>query len=126
VAGRKVVILSGNLSPVLDVFAAALDCECSATMSSVYQGRYTGLVVGVPCVAKEKVARVRGYVDNENLEESFGYGNSRNDIHFLEILGHPYAVTPDSVLLKRSIESGWSQKFVTVDEPILSSSKKQT
>ena len=42
-----------------------------------------------------------------DLAESYAYGDSSNDIHMLESVGHPCAVNPDSKMKRAATTRGW-------------------
>jgi phosphatidylglycerophosphatase C len=55
-------------------------------------GRLTGRILGENCRGKEKARRVRVLFTDEELEGSFGYGNSEGDRELLELVSFSYRV----------------------------------
>lgn len=216
-AGRRIAILSGNLRPLIAETCAWLDCDCFATELEVDPAteKYTGKLVGKPCVREFKVDVIRqalqpgptrggqndqepdldeeasiggeheGTIEQETtpgprrhrgrsiilnlrrvheeastpsahskmlpptatpVEEEmetvpedegvgfegrlirsqpvqpvfpglYGYGNSMNDLFFLELVEYPFAVTPDRGLGKVALHRNWSKTFFNLTEP---------
>lgn len=80
-----------------------------ATDPEERQGRFTGKVAGTPCFKEGKVVRLRQWLAETgmNLEDSWFYSDSHNDLPLLEIVSHPVAVKPDDILRDRALASGW-------------------
>lgn len=72
--------------------------------------RFTGKVAGVPCYREGKVLRLRDWLadNNLNLEGSWFYSDSHNDLPLLNLVDHPVAVNPDEILLRYAHARGWS------------------
>lgn len=47
------------------------------------------------------------------MDESFAYGNGGEDVAFLETVGHPCALNPDSDLLESARERDWTVAYLT-------------
>ncbi|MBK7642476.1 MAG: HAD family hydrolase [Planctomycetes bacterium] len=75
-------------------------------------GRFTGRLEGVPCFREGKVTKLvewlalRGLRMHE-LEASFFYSDSHNDLPLLGSVTHPVAVDPDPVLERHARLHGW-------------------
>jgi alcohol-forming fatty acyl-CoA reductase len=117
-AGRQVVLLTGGVEPVLQPFARALGADLIAQRLEAAEGRFTGryrpyaLLDSSPqppsqgtakAWAMARYAEIRGF----SLDESFAYGDSRNDIPMLRAVGHPVAVNPDDALKRVAQRNGW-------------------
>ena len=63
-------------------------------------GRFTGRVAGEPSFREGKVTRLRQWLDGtgNDLEGSYFYSDSHNDLPLLELVDHPVAVDPDDQL----------------------------
>ena len=63
-------------------------------------GRFTGRVEGEPSFREGKVTRLRQWLDGtgNDLEGSYFYSDSHNDLPLLELVDHPVAVDPDDQL----------------------------
>lgn len=75
----------------------------------IKDGIYTGELDGKllhgteKAVAIRTLAQERGY----NLQESFSYSDSHNDIPLLTAVGHPSAINPDALLRIKALAEGW-------------------
>jgi HAD superfamily hydrolase (TIGR01490 family) len=71
-----------------------------ATAPEMRDGRYTGNFIGIPCYQAGKVERLRAWMaeSGHDLNGSWFYSDSRNDIPLLSLVEHPVAVDPDDVL----------------------------
>jgi len=80
-----------------------------ATDPEIIDGKYTGKVAGTPCFQKGKITRLRQWLENtsHNLENSFFYSDSHNDISLLELVTTPIAVDPDEQLKIIALERNW-------------------
>jgi phosphoserine phosphatase len=79
------------------------------TVSEIENGIYTGRLVGEPLHGPAKAEAVRALAGAENLDLSLcaAYSDSANDIPILSLVGHPYAINPDSRLRKHARAEGW-------------------
>ena len=73
------------------------------------EGRYTGAVSGEPCFREGKVKRLNDLLQRQgmDLEGSWFYSDSHNDLSLLEIVTTPIAVDPDDELKARALEKNW-------------------
>ena len=79
------------------------------TVAESVGGVYTGKLVGEPLHGPAKAEAVRALAAAEGLDLSHcaAYSDSANDIPMLSLVGHPYAINPDSRLRKHAREQGW-------------------
>jgi HAD superfamily hydrolase (TIGR01490 family) len=72
-------------------------------------GRFTGRVAGEPSFREGKVTRLREWLDGtgNDLEGSYFYSDSHNDLPLLELVDHPVAVDPDDQLQTVAEARGW-------------------
>ncbi len=83
-----------------------------ATEPAHLDGEFTGGVVGEPSFREGKVTRVgmwlaeRGLTWND-LESSWFYSDSLNDLPLLDKVSHPVAVDPDPTLRAHADRHGW-------------------
>ena len=108
-AGDKLAIITASNSfvtrPIADRFGVenllAIELEC-------VNGRFTGRVLGVPTFREGKVARLREWMrENGDLEGSYFYSDSHNDLPLLREVEHPVAVDPDPPLRAYAETAGW-------------------
>lgn len=108
--GHRLLIITATNRFVTEPIARALGIdELLATEPELVDNRYTGHISGTPCFQYGKVERLRAWLDehNESLDDSWFYSDSRNDLPLLELVTHPVAVDPDSVLAATAAERGW-------------------
>jgi phosphoserine phosphatase len=72
-------------------------------------GHLTGELAGENCKGEEKLKRLSSEAALRGADwgASYGYGNSAEDIPFLQALGHPTAVNPDRKLKQTASQLGW-------------------
>ena len=93
--------------------AATLGIEhLIATEPEVAGGRFTGDVVGAPCMREGKIEHLERWLEArgrklEDFPESWFYSDSINDLPLLERVTHPVAVDPDARLDAVARERGW-------------------
>lgn len=81
-----------------------------ATEVKQVNGHYIAEIEGTPCFQEGKVTRLETWLKNknENLDGSFFYSDSHNDLPLLKMVDHPVAVNPDETLEKFAQEKNWS------------------
>lgn len=90
-----------------------------ATEPQIADGRFTGDVIGVPCMREGKVERLEAWLTSRRLSlssfhESWFYSDSINDVPLLERVTHPVAVDPDVRLEKTARARRW--RVITLRE----------
>lgn len=80
-----------------------------ATEPEMNGGHYTGRVSGIPCFQEGKVQRLDAWIREHNmeLEGSWFYSDSHNDLPLLKQVSHPVAVDPDPQLLDYANQANW-------------------
>lgn len=80
-----------------------------ATEPEERDGRFTGMVSGIPCFREGKVERLQRWMDEhgERLEGSWFYSDSHNDLPLLRLVTNPVAVNPDDELRRVAQQCGW-------------------
>jgi HAD superfamily hydrolase (TIGR01490 family) len=80
-----------------------------ATEPLVVDGRYTNKIQGTPCFHQGKVVRLQEWLrqENMNLDGSFFYSDSHNDLPLMEIVETAIAVDPDEILSKIAKQRSW-------------------
>jgi HAD superfamily hydrolase (TIGR01490 family) len=108
--GHRLVIITATNSFVTAPIARSLGIdELLATEPEIINGRYTGCITGIPCFQQGKVQRLNAWLEatGENLEGSWFYSDSRNDLPLLECVSNPVAVDADPILTATATERGW-------------------
>jgi len=80
-----------------------------ATEPEQHKGRYTGEVSGIPCFQQGKVQRLQQWLTEncQDLQDSWFYSDSHNDLPLLEQVDYPVAVDPDDSLKATATARGW-------------------
>lgn len=108
--GDTTVIITATNRFVTEAIAAAFGVDdLIATEPEMINGRYTGRVAGTPSFQRGKITRLQTWMEsnNQNLDDSWFYSDSHNDIPLLEQVSHPVAVDPDPHLEQTARERGW-------------------
>lgn len=109
-ARDTLLIITATNSFVTAPIAQRLGIEhLIATEPELRDGRFTGRVAGTPSFREGKVARLAQWLTerDEDLEDSWFYSDSHNDLPLLERVTHPVAVDPDAKLLEIAQQRGW-------------------
>ncbi|HSC83161.1 MAG TPA: HAD family hydrolase [Pseudomonas sp.] len=109
-AGDQLVIITATNRFVTAPIAARLGVDTLlATECGMQDDRYTGQITGTPCYQEGKVLRLNEWLQQtgHNLDDSYFYSDSRNDLPLLEQVAHPGAVDPDDTLRGIATERGW-------------------
>jgi HAD superfamily hydrolase (TIGR01490 family) len=109
-AGQRVWLVTA--APVETAMIIARRLGLTGALGTVAEhvgGVYTGRLVGEPLHGPAKAEAVRALALAENLEltRCAAYSDSSNDIPMLSLVGHPYAINPDSRLRRYAREQGW-------------------
>lgn len=83
-----------------------------ATEPEQVNGEYTGKVVEIPCFREGKVTRLNDWLasmgkQRGDIERSWFYSDSHNDLFLLEWVSDPVAVDPDPQLTATAQARGW-------------------
>jgi len=108
--GYELVVVSGSPVEIIFPFSKRLGVDkVFATEYEVENGTYTGKIFVSFSVFETKREIIRRYLEKGDfdLSASVGFGNSRHDLAFLELVGSPVAVKPDEELERIARERGW-------------------
>ncbi len=108
--GDTVVIITATNSFVTAPIANAFGVEhLIATELEIIDGQYTGNVSGTACFQQGKITKLKQWMQasNYNLDGSYFYSDSHNDLPLLEQVTHPIAVDPDDQLRAIAQLRGW-------------------
>ena len=108
--GHKLVIITATNRFITDPIAKRLGVNnLIATECEMKDGHYTGRPTGVPCYQEGKVTRLKDWLkqNNADLEGSYFYSDSKNDLPLLSLVENPVAVDPDEDLKKHAQTQGW-------------------
>ncbi len=108
--GDHLVIITATNSFVTGPIASAFGInDLIATEPEMINGQYSGKINGIPCFQEGKITKLNDWLEisDMNLEGSYFYSDSHNDLPLLEQVSFPVAVDPDEVLEKVARERGW-------------------
>lgn len=109
--GHRVWLVTATPQEIADVIARRMGLSGAiGTQAAVdEQGQYTGKLAAPPMHGTAKAAAVVDLAGREeiDLERSWAYSDSANDIPMLSLVGHPVAVNPDTRLRAHAMVSGW-------------------
>ncbi|MDB1087882.1 HAD-IB family hydrolase [Streptomyces sp. ACA25] len=109
-AGQRVWLVTAAPVETATIIARRLGLTGAlGTVAESVGGVYTGRLVGEPLHGAAKAVAVRSIATAEDLdlERCAAYSDSANDIPMLSLVGHPYAINPDSKLRSHAKEQGW-------------------
>jgi HAD superfamily hydrolase (TIGR01490 family) len=109
-AGREVYIASSSPEDYLAILAEELGIDgVIGTRARVVDGKYTGELDGPMVHGPEKAERVRQLAKERgiDLDRSYAYSDSINDLPLLELVGNPVAMNPDHRLASIARRGGW-------------------
>ncbi|EST31529.1 hydrolase [Streptomycetaceae bacterium MP113-05] len=109
-AGQRVWLVTAAPVETATIIARRLGLTGAlGTVAESVNGIYTGRLVGEPLHGPAKAEAVRALAMAEDLElaRCAAYSDSANDIPMLSLVGHPYAVNPDSALRTHAAREGW-------------------
>jgi len=100
--------------PIADLFG--ID-ELIATNAELINNQYTGAVSGTPSFQKGKISRLREWLNEKgyDLQGSWFYSDSHNDLPLLQEVDNPVAVNPDPKLAEYAQSAGW--QVLTLMDP---------
>ena len=109
-AGDTLMVITATNSFVTAPIVKAFGIDnLLATEPEINSHGYTGRVAGVPCFQQGKVTRLQSWLKEHelNLQDSWFYSDSHNDLPLLWEVDHPVAVDPDEQLAVVAKENNW-------------------
>ncbi|MFD8983691.1 HAD family hydrolase [Streptomyces sp. NPDC059564] len=109
-AGQKVWLVTAAPVETATIIARRLGLTGAlGTVAESVDGIYTGRLVGEPLHGPAKAEAVRALAAAEELDlaRCAAYSDSHNDIPMLSLVGHPYAINPDTKLRKHARANDW-------------------
>jgi HAD superfamily hydrolase (TIGR01490 family) len=110
-----VAIITATNRFLTEPIAAAFGVEhLIATEPETRNGRFTGDIVGAPCMREGKIEHLERWLAARgrklgDFAQSWFYSDSINDLPLLERVTHPVAVDPDRNLAEIASRRGWRQ-----------------
>jgi len=110
-AGDTLLIITATnhfiTEPIAKVFGIK---HLLATNPEIIDGRYTGKVAGTPCYQDGKVTRLQTWLaeHDQDLNGSWFYSDSHNDLPLLLQVETPIVVDPDAILRQHAQDKNWT------------------
>lgn len=107
-AGHRTVLITGTIDVLVEPFASLFDEIVAGRMHS-RDGVWTGYLATPPLVDEARAAWLGRYAESSgiDLSRSYAYGDSHSDRPWLEMVGNPQAVNPDSHLYRHAKRKHW-------------------
>lgn len=101
--GHLVLIASGTFTPSLRILADRLGVsDLVGTGLELRADRYTGRIIGPVIKGADKLARIQAHLspraEHIDWQASYAYGDSYSDHAFMQLVGNPVAVHPETRL----------------------------
>ena len=108
-AGHRAVLITGEIDVFVEPFADLFDLVVAGRADVDAEGRWTGHLAASPLVGEARATWLRRYAREEGMDlaASYAYGDSYVDRAWLEVVGHPHAVNPDSALFRHAHTARW-------------------
>lgn len=109
--GDTLVVITATNSFVTQPIVAAFGIDnLLATEPEVINGKYTGKIAGIPCFQGGKVERLHQWMQEHqlNMQGSWFYSDSHNDLPLLKEVDHPVVVDADEQLLEYATAQDWT------------------
>jgi len=108
---HRIMFLSASPDLYLNVLGARLGVDgvlCTKVLTQ--DGRFTGELFSANCKGDEKRRRLMEECPGSDIawDQSYGYGNSSDDVPFLGLFGNAVAVNPDAKLRKIAVQRSWA------------------
>ncbi len=112
IAGDILLLITATNSVVAKPLAARLGFEhWLASEAEISANKFTGEPFGLPCFQAGKVHHLHAWRSSQlnppDLEESWFYSDSHNDLPLMQEVGYPVAVDPDPILRAHAKASNW-------------------
>lgn len=108
-AGHRTVLVTGSIGTLVSPLADLFDEVVAGSMHE-RDGILTGYLDQPPLVDEARAAWLRRYAElnGMDLSQSYGYGDSHADLVWLELLGNPSAINPDTNLSREAQRRRWN------------------
>ena len=108
--GDHLVIITATNSFVTGPIAKAFGIDdLIATEPAIENGQYTGKIDGIPCFQDGKITKLNKWLEGSDMDlnGSYFYSDSHNDLPLLEQVTFPVAVDPDEQLQEHAAKNNW-------------------
>ena len=107
--GMPLFLLSAGLHELIARIGEELGGRGEGTKYMHRDGVYLAQLDGPACQGEGKAARALAICNEMGLDpaQCYAYGDTANDIPFLQLFGHPHVVDPDETLAEEARRLGW-------------------
>lgn len=111
--GHTLLIITATNRFITEPIARRLRIDnLLATDGEMLNDHYTGKLLGTPCYQEGKITRLNQWLDEQGLQldevdTSYFYSDSFNDLPLLKQVTAPFAVDPDSKLRLHAEQNNW-------------------
>ncbi|MCL1801102.1 MAG: HAD-IB family hydrolase, partial [Promicromonosporaceae bacterium] len=109
-AGDQVWFVTASPVEIAELIARRLGATGAlGTVAETVDGVYTGRLIGDLMHGQEKADAIIALaaVENIDLDASYAYSDSLNDLPMMRLVGHPCAINPDLRLRAYAKKAGW-------------------
>jgi HAD superfamily hydrolase (TIGR01490 family) len=109
-AGDQLLVITSTNRFIVEPICKALGIDqVIATELEIVDGRYTGNISGVASYREGKVERLNNWLtaNRQDIDGSYFYSDSINDLPLLQKVDYPVAVDPDPQLREQAAARGW-------------------
>jgi len=86
----RVIVISASLENWLKPWADSMNLEVICTQLEFVKGKFSGRFATPNCNGQEKVNRIKAYLNPEDYNPIFAYGNSSGDKPMLDMADHGF------------------------------------
>lgn len=86
----RVVVVSASPGHWVEIWASDNGLECIATRLEEKDQKITGKILGENCKGEVKVRRIKGYLNLDDYQEIYAYGDSKDDLPMLMLAKYSF------------------------------------
>lgn len=106
--GDRLILLSAGPQELVEAVSGAIGISTAlGTVAEVFEGRYTGRLIGPFCHGEGKLHRLRTLLGPVELRRTSAYGDATSDLPVLWAVARPVAVNPDRGLTAAAETNRW-------------------
>lgn len=105
--GHEIFILTASSEIWLGEWCRKNGLELICTNFEFRKGKFTGKINGKNCHGVEKYIRIEKLLKNYNFEESYAYGDSDSDLHFISLVKYRFKMA----LTESNVKNRWGMQF---------------
>lgn len=107
--GNDVIFLSNAVHPIIEKLSKELNVTSYlSTRLEVHESVFTGHIEGEAVYGKNKLTRLKSYLEDKKYDKIYGYGDHYSDYDFLNFVTVPYIINPDGRTLRLAQENNWN------------------